>query len=156
MVKKIATLLLSVSLVAIGLMALNRLSYWERSVWIFKMNDQQNFGRRGFDRGRPNLEGRENRERTARFVRPEIENLPDSVIRQRAENFRREREGSFRGRGFEGERRGRGDFRRGKNVQLSKVSWFLAASALFTVVTIYIDKGFYSLRRKRKAKKTSS
>lgn len=150
MVKKIATLVLSVSVIVVGIMALNRLNYWERSVWILKVDNQQNFGRRDIDRSRPNFEGRNNREGKARFEHPDTQILPDGAIQQRAENFRRDRESSNRERNFDRDRHDRGSSRRGRNVQLGNVSWFLAASALFTVVTIYIDKVFCTLRRKRK------
>lgn len=155
MVKKIATIIISVLVFVIGMVALNRLNYWERSIWILKMNDQQTFERKGFDRGRPNFEARNNRERPARFEHPDTQILPDSV-NQRAENFRRDRENSIRERNFDRDRHGRGNSRRGKNVQLGNVSWFLAASAFFTVITIYIDKGICNLRHKRKRKNTSS
>jgi hypothetical protein len=143
-------------------MAFNRLNYGERSVRIFTTSSEQTFNR-GFDRGRPNFEGRENREGPDRM---DFRNMPDS-IRQRIfaeterniapDSLRQGREGAFtdnrdnfRDRNVDRDRHGRGDFRRGRNVQLSNVSRFLAVFVLFTVLTICLDKGNSMIRRKKK------
>ncbi len=176
MAKRIGFLIFSAAIIVTGIIAINRLHYWERSVRIFSMNNDQSFGR-NFDRRRGGFENRGPRDRFERFEegfeRQDLRDLPDSV-RQR--NFTRRdsitlpdslkegRLGSFRAErrnfgnrnpGRDG-RNGRGDFRRGNNIQLANVSWFFAVFALFTVVTIYIDKIIRILRQKRKTKNISS
>jgi len=83
-------------------------------------------------------------------------NIPDSLRQQfeRNDRERRERvsfEGGFRG----GNGRGRGDSPGGRKIILSNVLWFLAVFASFTVISIYIDKA-YCLIRKRKERESVS
>ena len=173
MAKKISFILLSVAIVVTGFFAFRNLNYWERSVRIFNMNSDQPFGRGhegfdrrgGFDRQRGNGEG---------FDRNAIRQMPDSLRKRFSEADRERpamREGavpdsirqrfkagdrrpgdrmSFEGgRGRGGERRGGGDFRDGRNVSLGTVGWFLAVFAMFTVITIYIDKAYYLIRKRK-------
>ena len=140
MAKKIGIIILSAAIIVIGVVAFNRLHYWERSVRIFTTNEQTFKG--DFDRRRSGFEGN----RTERITR---ENLPDNLIQQKAETFRRGRD-SFRQRNFEGDRNGRRDYRRGSNVQLRNVGWFLAVFALFTTGTIYIDRLVRTFIKKKK------
>ena len=166
MVKKISFLILSVFILVVGVIAFNKLSYWDRSVRIFKYSsDTPMEGRRG--RG---MEAREG------FARPEMRELPDS-IRERFENRegrsgqgQRERNipdslrqqfrprngerlerGSLDGGIRNGDGRGRGEFPGGKKINIRNVKWFLAVFASFTVIAIYIDKAV-CLIRKRKIK----
>jgi len=120
MAKIIGILIFCFSIVIIGIIGFNQLHYWERSVRIFKLNSEQSFGRNS-DRRRGEFERREEHER------------PD------------------RGRSIEGGRRHRGGHSRGGNsVQLGTVSWFLSVFAAFTVVTIYLDKVLYMIRKRKK------
>ncbi|MBN1986843.1 MAG: hypothetical protein JW761_11095, partial [Prolixibacteraceae bacterium] len=57
---------------------------------------------------------------------------------------------SFRERNFEGDRHGKRGYRRGSNVQLNNVGWFLAVFALFTTGTIYIDRLVRTFIKKKK------
>ena len=93
MVKKISFLVLSVAIVAVGIIAFKRLNYWERSIRIFRMGADQPFeGRMGRQGGiRPGF----GEDRTGRFEgtggfsrrgefrersdRPDFGALPDSV-----------------------------------------------------------------------------
>ena len=165
MFRKISTIILMAAIVVTGVIAFINLDYWQRSAWIFQIDsDQQNFRR-----GRGGFEGRERHERTEgenrNFdfrERPDLpdslrnkisdernfKTLPDSVRQQmRREDFRGGH-GSFRG-GRGGDRRG-GDFRGGNNINLGKASGFLAVFALFTLITIGIDRGFKRFRNRKK------
>ena len=159
MIRKIATIIFSVAIVVAGVIGFNKLRYWDRSKRIFVSNTA--FGNR-FEgrRGMPernmrfeNFPGEAGGERRQGF-----ENIPDSVRRRRpdfsrerfpagADSIRRERAGGFRGSPGEfrrGSFGGRGDrgggFRRGGNVQLNNVYWFLSVFAGFVVLTFYLDK----------------
>jgi hypothetical protein len=78
-----------------------------------------------------------------------FEALPDSLRQTfRRHDFRGDR-GSFRG-GRGGDRRG-GDFRGGNRISLGKASGFLAVFALFTLITIGIDRGFKRFRNRNKS-----
>lgn len=164
MVKKISFLILSVAILVIGIIAFNKISYWDRSVRIFNYNSNTPFeGRMG--RG---PEGREG------FARPEMRELPDSIrarfgtregrpgqgIRERnnSDSLRQQfgpRNGEQMGRGsFEGgirngEGRGRGEFPVGKKINIRNVKWFLAVFAAFTVIAIYFDKAFCLIRKRK-------
>ncbi len=166
MVKKISLTIISLVILIAGIFAINNLHYWERSVRIFKMNSEHTEGR-SFDR-RGSHE-RFEREQGGR-ERPDFRNMPDSVrqriiaersfqsssdsLRQRSSRtFSRERE-ALEGRGFDrGGHRG-GKFRRGRNVNLGVVGWFLAVFVLFTLVTVYLDKTYKLIRRKNKGNNT--
>ena len=147
MIKKICTILLSAAIVIIGISAFSRLDFWERSIRIFNTGSEQTF-RRGFDRGQPDFGNRENREGFERFAMPETQNIGDSIVQRRFENFRGER-GSIQGNFQRG---GRGEFRQRQNVQLRNVYRFLAVFTLFTVGTIYLDKMINYFRNRKKAK----
>ncbi|MDX8339351.1 hypothetical protein SLH46_09175 [Draconibacterium sp. IB214405] len=150
MSKKIINGIISLAIVIAALYGLSRLRFIERSIWIFKTNNEQNTRRGGFERG--NRGGRDFRALSQDFAgreRLNFESLPDSV-RQRiiAEGGTGIQNDSLRNRGarnFPGERdefRGRGqghDFRRSNSVRLASVGWFFIVFAGFTVVTIYMD-----------------
>ncbi|WP_346863503.1 hypothetical protein [uncultured Draconibacterium sp.] len=159
MAKKITIGILSLGILIIGIMAMNRLRYIERSAWIFKVNNEQTVNR-GFDRHGGNFE-RERNERSGGNQRLDFRNIPDSVRQRiiaerefrsapdslregRTRPFPGDRE-SFRKSGFERGSHGRG----GRTVHLNTVGWFLAVFALFTLITVYIDK-FIIYRRRNK------
>lgn len=171
MIKKISISVLSAAIVIIGIVAFNRFHYWERSVAIFKINNQQSFGRGfggernefGRNFGGERFEGQGNR-----MGRPNFQNIPDS-IRQRSfagrrfpaqsDSLRTGRFGSFNGnrqafgdQGFDRNRMRGGGFRRGNDVQLRNVLWFMAVFMAYTTITFYIDKTmkYYTKRRKSK------
>ncbi|HLN56093.1 MAG TPA: hypothetical protein VK207_08875 [Bacteroidales bacterium] len=141
MVKKIIFVVVSVVIVVAGYIGFGKLSYFERSVRIFRMDNQSFSGRagRGFENGGQfrGVRGE---------ARPDFRHLPDSV--------RRTEDSSVRGsRRFEGSIHGnegrRGDFRGREKVSLQSVGWFLAVFASFTVITICIEK-LYRLFHMRK------
>lgn len=177
MVKKIIFVLVSVAIVAAGYMGFAKLSYFERSARIFRMDNQSFSGRtaRGFEEGghfRSRGEGR-----------PDFRQLPDSLrrgpghderfqierrirggefsdsIRRRAADLRINEHGNFPDGSNRGPRtsesgihRGegqRGDLRVREKVSLQNVGWFLAVFASFTVITFCIDR-LYRLFRMRK------
>ena len=162
--KKVINIVISLAIIATGIIGFSRLRYFERSILIFKTGNEQAFQH---DRGnRGNLEQREFRPGREDFDnggRPDFNNLPDSVRQRmmavrnaRTENdtLRAGRSESFQdGRGEFSERRldsdgRRGhDFRRGNSIQLGNVSWFLAVFAGFAVLTIQIEK---LIKRKNK------
>jgi hypothetical protein len=167
MVRKISFLVLSVSILVIGVTAFSKLGYWDRSVRIFSFSSDASVSGR-MDRGHGERGG---------FARPDSRILPDSIRARYGE--RQENPGALKrnrnipdslglkpelrdkdqaetginnigikdGQGHRG-----GEFRGGKKINLKNVLWFLAVFASFTVVTRYADKGI-SLIRKRKARK---
>jgi hypothetical protein len=176
MVKKISILLLVALVLITGYISFRKLNYWNRSVMIFKMNStEQSFqgsGRRGFGE----FEGRESGAGRPVFregmQRPEGRNMPDS-LRRRPEgrgqrNFNRMRggpdslnssrimrdstfsaRGEFAGRIRDLDRNEGRDFRRGKAVNLNLVIYYLAVFALFTLIMVYLEKGYRLIFRKK-------
>ncbi len=153
MAKRIGILIISIAIIVTGIIAFNKLHYWEQSVRIFSINKEQSF-RRGGDRHRGdfNRDERHNRSerwnrqnprdsrdenRGSRFDEGQALVLPDSL--NQTENTRTDRS-SFRDSDFRREGHHRGDSRRSSSIRLENAGWFLAAFAMFTVVTIYIDK----------------
>jgi len=167
MLKRITTITISIAILIVGIIGFNRLHYFERSARIFKTNSTQSFRRGHFDRG--GEEGRNFRPQRGTFdenPRHDFQNLPDSLqqkmikenefsavndsIREgRTRAFSDDR-GEFRERGSGDRGRGGHDFRRGKNIQLGNVGWFLAVFAGFTLITFLIDDKICSIRRKKK------
>ena len=153
MLKKISFITLSVAILIAGVIGFKKLSYSDRSIRIFSYNsDMPQTGRTGErhgEFGRPQAGSGIERERQ----RPENmdRNIPDS-LRQNPQQGGREslQRGSFEGRPGGGEGRGRGDFQGGKKINMKTVPWFLAVFAAFTVVALYLDRG-WSLIRKKKA-----
>lgn len=169
MVKKISIIILVALVLITGYLSLRKLNYWNRSVMVFKINSsEQSFQGRG-GRGFGEFEGRETGVGRPEFregmQRPGRMNMPDS-LRRRSDgrgqrNFNRMRSGpdslatgrplrdtTFSARGDFGERmrggvpnRGR-DFRQGKAVNLNLVIYYLAVFALFTLIMIYLEKGY--------------
>lgn len=166
MTRKISFLILSLAILAAGVTGFSRLRYWERSVRIFTYKDNGSFeGRPG--RGGGNFE--------REFPGSRMREIPDSLrarfeareSRQRRDmeernfsgtpRFRPPQEGMIgmeRGtfdRGMRpGREGGRGEFSRGKKVNLSGVGWFLAVFASFTVLAIYFDRILCLLIKRRK------
>jgi hypothetical protein len=159
MVKKIGIIVFVIAVVAVGYISLKKLNYLERSFAIFKLDSSSQVfeGRGGRGFGEQNGGGhagmrsglREGGERSGRI------NVPDSVRRNfqnyDQRNIGREANrrdtvfigrGEFNGRpggheGFEG----RGD-RRGSTINLKMVGYYLAVFALFTLIVVYIEKGY--------------
>lgn len=168
MFRKISTIVLMAAIVVAGVIAFVSLHYLANSAKIFQFTSDQH----NFRSGHGGFEGRERHEQTdgARrdFEFRERPDLPDSLrnkfsdrrnfdalpdsLRQtlRRDDFPGEH-GSFRG-GYGGDSRG-GDFRGGGRISLGKASGFLAVFALFTIITIGIDKGFKHFRNRNKINK---
>ena len=175
MVKKISLIILSLAIVATGIIGAIKLNYWQRSVSIFKVNSyEQQFGRGG--RG-PGMEGFGRGEGMRDGMRRE---LPDSIRQRFAGEGRSDslyrrgrgmgdqqmrRDESGRGYREEGMARGEGglergtrsqghrggeDFRGGKKINLDTVGWFLAVFASLVVIVIYIEKAIKLIRKKKK------
>jgi len=171
MVKKISYILIAVAIAVAGFIGLKKLNYWERSVWIFKLdNKAQAFEGHG-GRGGGDSFGRSGPGRPRGFEREEVREMPDSIRRQfasrgersdmrnrnipdslRRDQFRRNDREQMGAPAFErgpreggGRERGRGEFGEGKKIYLKNIYWFTAAFALFTVIMIYLDKAFASL-----------
>jgi hypothetical protein len=176
MVKKISILILVAVVLATGYLSLRKLNYWNRSVMVFKINSsEQSFQGRG-GRGFGEFEGRETGAGRPEFregmQRPGRMNMPDS-LRRRSDgrgqrNFNRMRSGAdslatgrpardttflargdFGGRMREGDiNRGR-DFRQSKAVNLNLVIYYLAVFALFTLIMVYLEKGYRLIFKKK-------
>jgi hypothetical protein len=167
MVKRISYLIISLAIIVIGIIAFNRLNFWERSVRIFEFNSEQFTGGRGSG-GRPGFDRNFNREnQRERFERPNTRYLPDSAnqrdlpeprFRSQQDSLNLSNPGlipgvrnNFNQRGFIRNSRPGGDFRRGRNIQLRNVYWFLAVFALFTAGTVYLDKFICFFKKRTKA-----
>jgi hypothetical protein len=175
MVKKISILLLVAGVLTTGYLSFRKLNYWNRSVMIFKINSsEQSFPGRG-GRGFGEFERRESGEGRPEFresmQRPGRMNIPDS-LRRRSEGraqrnynrmgnapdslaFRRmttdttfSARGGFGGRMRGGDMNGGRDFRRGKTVNLNLVIYYLAVFALFTLIMVYLEKGYRLIFKK--------
>lgn len=165
--KKIINGILSAAILITGIIGFARLRYWERSIWIFKTNNEQSVRGGRFERG--GHEGREFRPGPEDFRengRADFRSLPDSVQQRimRERGFPNQNDSIARGgaNAFPGDRdqfrdrrpgeegRGGHDFRRGKSVQLSNVSWFLAVFAGFTLITVYFEIIVRAFKQKRK------
>lgn len=183
MVKKIFIILFVLAILATGYLSFKKLNYWDRSVMIFKYDSSQPFnrGRGGRDFGE--FEGREGAVRPEfreGIQRPELMNVPDSLRQRMAgrgqRNLNRMRPGndslniirgdrnsgfSERGgfpggaRGLEGNGGGR-DFRRGNTVNLNMVLYYLGVFALFTLVTVYFEKGYRLIFKQKKLTQENS
>jgi hypothetical protein len=163
MAKKISFLILSAAILVIGVIAFSKLSYWDRSIRIFKFSTNSiSEGRMG-----RSPEGREG------FARPEMREMPDSLrarfetredhpgqvmsdrnipdsLRQQFRTRDEERmervplEGGIRN----DEGHGRGEFPSAKKISIQNVKWFLAVFASFTIIVIYIDKAICFIRKR--------
>jgi len=178
MVKKISILILVLFVLVTGYISFRKLNYWNRSVMIFKYdNSVQSFrgrGGRNFGESR-GMEGVARRpEFREGMQRPGGSNMPDSLRRimdgRGQRNFSRMRPGtdsigvttrSGRDAGFfergevPGGFRGRGgnegrDFRRGNAVNLNMVIYYLAVFALFTLIIIFLEKGYRLIFKQKK------
>jgi len=154
MVKKISYIIISVAIVVAGYIALEKLNFWERSVWIFKTSSSQlpfegrsGRGRDAFD-GRPVPGNRPefNRQegRYQRFERGGRREIPDSIRQQLRSSDRGEMRVRQQSERFESEdgRHGRGEFQRGKKVYLKNVIWFTLAFSFFTLIVLYLDRAY--------------
>jgi hypothetical protein len=143
MIKKIGIILISVAIVVTGAFAFSKLHYWERSVRIFNYKTSDRFfeGRGG--RGPGDFDGRDSRG-------PGDFDGRDSRGPDRFERGGEQVPGRMEGGGH-----GRGDFRGGKKVRLANVGWFLAAFSAFTAASIYFDRIYLFLRRRRIRSKPS-
>ncbi|HEX2968507.1 MAG TPA: hypothetical protein VHO46_05330 [Bacteroidales bacterium] len=149
MVKKIIYAVVSLAIIACGVYASTRLNYFERSVRIFNMNQEQAFrgGPEGGFSGREAFHGNFDR----RGPEPNT-NIPDSLRTQfRDRGGERRTNAAFAG----GQFHGRGDFNRGSKINMRNVILFLSVFATSTIIVIYIDK-LYSFLRKRKRKRNES
>lgn len=182
MVKKISLVLIALAILVTGYLSFKRLNYWDRSVMIFKYDSSQPFNRGRGGRGFGEFEGRAGEARPEfreGMQRPAGVNIPDS-IRQRFEgrgqrNLNRMRPGSdslnvIRGErnpefsergGFPGGTRGQArtgghDFRGGSNINLKTVLYFLGVFALFTLITVYIEKGYRLIFKQKKLTQENS
>lgn len=160
MAKRIGILIFSITIVLSGIYAFNRLHFWERSARIFQVNSEQFYNRgvtryhwdfeRGERRERKENVGSKNRDdfqnenREIQIDGNQISDVSDSL--NLAENSRTGRR-TFNERDFGRGHNHRGNFRRGSNIQLENVGWFLSVFAMFTVVTIFIDKILEKLKR---------
>jgi hypothetical protein len=182
MVKKIGIILFVLAILVTGYLSFKKLNYWDRSVMIFKYDSSQPFNR---GRGGRSFGEFERREGAARpefregMQRPEGMNIPDSLRQgtagrgQRAFNRMRpgsdslnitrgernsefSERGDFRGgiRGQEGN--GGRDFRRGNTVNLRTVLYYLGVFALFTVIVVYIEKGYRLIFKQKKLTQENS
>jgi len=167
MIKKILTAIISLAIIITGIIGFSRLRYWERSVWIFKMNNEQTFRGGRFERGGPPNRNFRPQEGDLRAGdRPDLRNLPDSVrqrmieergLRTETDSLRQGRTGAvpgdrkeFNGRRPERDGRQGRDFRGGNSIRLRNVLWFLAVFSLAALLTIYIDKLLKSVRKRKK------
>jgi len=175
MARKISFLILSAVILVTGITGFKKLGYWDRSVRIFSFEANGSFeGRTGRGRevrGFQSMEGRGGREG---FIRPEIRELPDSIrarfeagetrrspgtrdhnipesMRQQSGpgNSDQRIRGTYEGGVRSGESHERGEFTGAKKVNLRNVKWFLAVFASLTVVVIYTDKAFGSIRKRK-------
>lgn len=174
MVKKISLIILSLAIVAAGIIGAIKLNYWQRSVSIFKVkSSEQQFGRGGFRNERPEFGRGEGMRDGMRRELPdsirqrfEREGRPDSLFRRGRGmgDQRMGRDGYGRGPGEEGLTRGEGgfergtrsegrrggdDFRGGKKINIETVVWFLAVFASLVVIVIYIEKAIKLIRKKK-------
>lgn len=182
MVNKIFIMLFVLAILVTGYLSFKKLNYWNRSVMIFKYDSSQQFNRGRGGRGFGEFEGREGATRPEfreGMQRPEGINIPDS-LRQRIggrgqRNINRTRpvsdtlnitggvrnpEFSERG-GFPGgikgqERNGGRDFRRGSTVNLNMVLYYLGVFALFTVIIVYIEKGYRLIFKQKRLTQANS
>jgi hypothetical protein len=168
MVKKISIVVFVITVLAAGYFSLKKLNYLERSAAIFKFDSSsQSFEGRG-GRGRDMYPG--SRERLPQEGRISI---PDSLRGRRnlrspggsgADSFRPQNSDFTRmrrdtinnaGNDFGGRNRrpegfgGHGD-RRGKTINLNMVAYYLGVFALFTLIVVYIEKGYRLIFKNKK------
>jgi hypothetical protein len=160
MIKRIGFIVFATVILVAGCFAFNKLGYWERSVRIFKIKNQDQLfeGREGdrFDRHTnrefpDSIRANFGTERGERFSRNR--NVPDSLRQQfRGNSDGRTDRGSIEGGIRNGDRHDRGDLRGGKKISLGNVFLFLAVFASFTVIVIYADKAISSFRKRKNSK----
>lgn len=171
MIRKIAAIVFAVTIVVFAVIGFTKLRYWDRSKRIFVSNSAQPFGNR-FE-GRPGMpEGNMRFENFGRDMNGNqnqgFRNVPDS-LRSRRQGFDRGRfpsgpdslrfkrggpnQPAFGRGGFGGPGQRGGDFRRGSNIRLNNVCWFLAVFSGFVVVTICLDTLVRIIRKRRKLRR---
>jgi hypothetical protein len=175
MVRKLLYFVITAAILVCGYLAVKRLSYWERSVRIFKTGSIENYqGRTGRGGGefRQLPDSMRQRFDQRGGERPFMREMPDSIRRQfvgggrgrsgrtswtMPDSTRREfrevdrvrsgREAAVHGsRGY-----GRDGGRVVSKVNLGNVWWFMAVFASFTVIALWCDK-LYCYCRKKKVK----
>jgi hypothetical protein len=181
MVKKTGIILFVLAILVTGYLSFKKLNYWDRSVMIFKYDSSQPFNRGRGGRVYGEFEGRGAARPELRegMQRPGGMNMPDSVRQrmagrgQRSFNIittsgdslnltRAERNTEFSERGgFAGgvrgqERNGGRDSRRGKTVNLNMVIYYLGSFALFTLMTVYFEKGYRMIFKQKKLTQANS
>ncbi len=145
MIKKICITLFVLVILVTGYISFGKLNYWERSVMIFKYDSSQQFNRGRGGRGFGDFEGRGDRE----FSRARPGNDTSRVTREGRERSFSER-GELPG-GLRGiDRRNGGDFRRGRAVNLNMVTSYLGVFALFTLIMVYLEKGYRLIFKQKK------
>jgi len=182
MVKKIFIILFVLAILVTGYLSFKKLNYWDRSVMIFKYDSSQPFNRGRGGRGFGEFERREGATRPEfreGIQRPEGISIPDSmrqrmggrgqrnINRTRPENdslnvTRSDRNPEFSERGgFPGgtrgqDRNGGRDSRRGSTVNLNMVLYYMGVFALFTLLTVYFEKGYRLVFKQKKLTQENS
>lgn len=148
MIRRVIYVLLAITVIAAGYTGFGKLDYWQRSMRVFSYGNDP-FARGG-ERNHTGFEGR-------RGIPVNIRN--GNVQRLQPDGFQKYDSigvnGSFQmsGRGFvpvdstrrnDFQRSQRGEYSRGfhngKKINLMNVWWYMSVFALFTVLTIYLDK----------------
>lgn len=168
MIKKIVIAILTIGILTSGIIANKRLRYFEKSSWVFRMDNPPAFIRERFNRGRSNppvnvqpqptesTEHRQVAEPTQDSPRNQSNPQRETAVENGTERENRARIAPENSRDANGSntviRRERGghDIRRGSNIRLNNVGTFLASFAFFTLVTIFIDSILKIRKRKRK------
>jgi hypothetical protein len=160
MVKKAGIVMLVIVILAAGYVSFKKLSYLERSIAIFKLESpsqsfegrdgrNENF-RPGFREGMQN-QGRTNMRDSLR-AREDIRGQRGAgrdFYKSENRDFNRLRRDTINSAGerFGGRMRGPDGFgghgdRRGKTINLNMVGYYLAVFAFFTLIVVYIEKGY--------------
>lgn len=168
MIKKIVIAILTVGILTTGIIANKRLRYFEKSSWVFRMDNPPAFIRERFNRGRNNPqvnvrpqspesnEARENVEEISQSPPQQMNPQNEAIAESRGDRERRGRiapgsdHETNRANNVVRRERGGHDIRRGNNIRLNNVGTFLASFAFFTLITIFIDAILRMRKRKRK------
>ena len=151
MVKKISYLIIAVIVLFAGCIAFITLNYWERSIRIFSINDQDQFfeGRMGRSHNgfresleKPDGSGGE-LERHEEFTEDYEQQIGNE------EGFMESSQLEGRTRNLEGH--DREEFSGSKKINFRNVKWFLAVFASFAVLAIYLDKAYYLIRKRNQS-----
>jgi len=150
MVRKISIILFVLAILVTGYLSFKKLNYWDRSVMIFKYDSSQPFNR-GRDGTRQMMAGRG--QRNFNRTRP----VSDSLNITRGEEIPEfSARGAFPGGTRGQERNGGHDFRGGSRINLITVLYYLGVFALFTIITVYIEKGYRLIFKQKKLTQENS